>query len=138
LLVRATVPRLAAGSVVSHVSAAVMHGLPVWNVPMGRVHVTRHGAGGGRVTRGLHLHIAPLDRSEVSERDGIMVTSVARTVLDLARSVPFAQAVVVADGARFTNAVDRDALRSAQERSARWRCGPQALRAEAPVNPAVA
>jgi hypothetical protein len=128
LLVRATVSRLAAGSVVSHVSAAVMHGLPVWNVPLGRVHVTRHGAGGGRITRGLHLHIAPLDRSEVSEIDGITVTSVARTVFDLARSVPFAQAVVVADGAQHTDAVDREALRIAQERSARWRGGPQALR----------
>jgi hypothetical protein len=128
LLVRAMLPSLAAGSVVSHVSAAVLHGLPVWGVEMGRVHVTRHGAGGGRVSRGLHLHVAPLDPSEVVEIDGIAVTSVARTVLDLARSVPFTQAVVVADGALFAGSVDRVALLAAQERSARWRGGPRALR----------
>jgi hypothetical protein len=128
LLVRSMISSLAAGSVVSHVSAAVLHGLPVWRVELDRVHVTRRGAGGGRVSRGLHLHIAPLDPSDVVEIDGIAVTSVARTVIDLARSVPFTQAVVVADGALSAQAVDREALLVAHERSARWRGGPRALR----------
>lgn len=113
LLVRATVAALAAGSVMSHASAAVLHGLPLWNVDLGRVHVTPHGAGGGRISRGVHLHVAPLDPSEVDEVDGIAVTSVARTVLDLARSVPFTQAVVVADGALHRKAIDLGALRAA-------------------------
>jgi hypothetical protein len=128
LLVRATVPGLTAGSVVSHASAAALHGLPVWAVGLERVHVTRRGSGGGRVSRGLHLHVAPLDPFEVVEVDGILVTSVARTILDMARSVPFTQAVVVADGALFTGRVVHDDLRAAQERAARWRGGPRALR----------
>jgi len=41
LAARAAVARLAAGAVCSHVTAAVSHGLPVWHVPLGRVHVTR-------------------------------------------------------------------------------------------------
>jgi hypothetical protein len=41
------VARLAAGAVCSHVSAAVLHGLPVWQVPLGRVHVTRAPNGSG-------------------------------------------------------------------------------------------
>ncbi len=58
LLVDATLPRLAPGAVVSHVSAAVAYGLPVWNVPLVRVHVTRDGRSGGRISGKLHLHAA--------------------------------------------------------------------------------
>lgn len=129
LLVRAMIPRLAAGSVVSHVSAAVLHGLPVWNIPLGRVHVTRGGTGGGRLTRRLHLHVAPLERCEVADMGGIAVTTVARTLVDLARSVPFEQAVVLADGALFAGLVDPAGLAAAQDRAARWRGEPAALRA---------
>ena len=38
LLIEATIG--ASTGVVSHVSAAVVHGLPVWNVSLARVHVT--------------------------------------------------------------------------------------------------
>jgi hypothetical protein len=46
--VRAVVPRLAAGSVVGHVTAALLHGFDVWAVPLDRVHVTRIGSGASR------------------------------------------------------------------------------------------
>ncbi|HEV7469342.1 MAG TPA: hypothetical protein VGO23_06115 [Pseudonocardia sp.] len=75
------------GAVVSHVSAAVLHGLPVWGVPLDRVHVTRARRGGARTGRDLCVHSALLDPSEVVVRDGIAVTSVARTLVDLGRSV---------------------------------------------------
>ena len=41
LLVRATMAGLRRPAVVSHQSAAVLHGLPLWDVPLDRVHVTR-------------------------------------------------------------------------------------------------
>ncbi|MGY1779001.1 type IV toxin-antitoxin system AbiEi family antitoxin domain-containing protein [Geodermatophilus sp. SYSU D01036] len=40
-LVVATAPALRDGSVISHASAAVLHGLPLWRVAPERVHVTR-------------------------------------------------------------------------------------------------
>lgn len=123
LLVRATVPHLAPGWVVSDVSAAVLLGLPVWNLPLDRVHVTRDGTGGGRVTRGVHRHLAPLDPSEIVRVDGIRVTSPARTVVDTASRAPFEQAVVVADAALAPRPggplTDRVALTAAVDRSAR-------------------
>lgn len=128
LRVRATVPQLAAASVVSHVSAVVLHGLPVWSVPLARVHVTRDAGGGGRVSRGLHVHAGPLDQGEVADVGGIAVTSVARTVVDMARSVPFEQAVVVADAALAMRLVDAAALAVAQQRVAKWPGGPAARR----------
>ena len=53
--------RLAAGAVCSHVTAAVLHGLPVWQVPLGRVHVTRAPNGSGsRTNARVHVHVARL------------------------------------------------------------------------------
>lgn len=128
LRVVSTLPRLAPGAVVSHVSAAVLHGLPVWNLPLRRVHVTRDARAGGRVTDSLHVHVAPLEASEVVQVGGSTVTSVARTVVDLARSAPFEEAVVIADGALHAGLIDPAALLAAQVRSARWPGGPGALR----------
>lgn len=123
LLVRATLPHLAPGWVVSDVSAAVLLGLPIWNLPLDRVHVSRDGTGGGRVTRGVHRHLVPLDPSEIVHVDGIALTSPARTVVDTASRAPFEQAVVVADAALAPREggplTDRAALIAAVERSTR-------------------
>lgn len=96
-LIHATVPQLVDGAVVSHHSAAVLHGLPVWLTQDVRVHVTRLGEGNRRVL--LHVNPAPLADDEIVLVDGIAVTSVARTVLDLARTRSMEQAVAAADHA---------------------------------------
>jgi hypothetical protein len=98
LLVDATVPLLAPGAVVSHRSAAVLHGVPVWEDALGLVDVTR-AAGSGNRRGHLHVHAAPLADSEVVEVRGIAVTSLARTVVDLGRSIPLGQAVAAGDAA---------------------------------------
>ena len=97
--VRAAVRDLAAGHVASHVSAAALHGLAIWNVPLARVQLTRDRRSGARRTSCLDVHAAALAPDEVTVVAGVAVTSVARTVADLARSVPFEQAVVIADSA---------------------------------------
>lgn len=125
--VRAAARRLAAGSVMSHVSAAVLHGLPVWGVAMDRVHVTRDGTGGGRINRGLHRHVAPLPPSEVVVIDGVPVTSVARTIVDLGRTTTFEQAVVIADAALRAR-TDPAQLTAAVARASGWPGAPAAAR----------
>lgn len=129
LLVRATLPHLAPGWVLSHASAAVLLGLPVWGMATDRVHVTRDGSGGGRLTRGVHRHVSPLRKDEITVVDGMAVTAAHRTVADIARTEPFEQAVVVADAALATLPVTRADLLTAQDRAALWRGAPQALRA---------
>jgi predicted transcriptional regulator of viral defense system len=96
-LIQATVPQLVDGSVVSHHSAAVLHGLPVWLTATTQVHVTR--LGDGQVRKLLHVNPAPLREEEIVVVDGIALTSVARTVLDLARTRSMEQAVAAADWA---------------------------------------
>ncbi len=128
LLIRSTLPRLGPGAVISHVSAAVLHGLPIWKVPLPRVHVTRDASGGGRVGRRLHLHASRLEFGDVIDVDGVAVTSVARTLVDVARSAPFEQAVVIADAALAARLVAPDELLAVQARSAGRRGGPAARR----------
>ncbi len=126
--VRATGPALAPDAVISHVSAAALFGLPLWGMRLERVHVTRDRRHGGRVNPRLHVHSAHLPATEVGALDGLAVTSVARTVADLARSLPFEQAVVLADAALHRELVTRAQLGSAIESRARRSGTPAARR----------
>jgi hypothetical protein len=98
-LIRATIPQLRDDAVVSHASAAVLHGLPVWSKAIDRVHVTRNGSGGGKRRSLVHVHASPLGGGDVTSIGSIPVTSLARTVLDLCRTLPFEQAVAAGDHA---------------------------------------
>lgn len=136
LLVHAAVAALAPGVVVSHASAAVVHGLPVWGLPLDVVHVTRaRRRSGGRRGSRVHVHSAPLDPDEIVVVGGVAVTSLARTLVDLARQVPFEQAVVTADAALHRHLTDRAALDAALERRPRWPGLPAARRALAFADP---
>jgi len=96
-LIDATFPLPGAG-VVSHLSAAVLHGLPVWGDPLRLVHVTRT-SGTGRREGHLHLHVTPLGTGAVVQVGGLAVTGLARTVVDLGRGQPLRQAVAAGDAA---------------------------------------
>jgi hypothetical protein len=98
-LIMATIPQLSNGAAISHASAAVLHGLPTWTSSLDRVHVTRDRSGGGRRRSVVHVNGAPLRSQDLAEIDAVPVTSLARTVLDLARSLPMDQAVAAGDRA---------------------------------------
>ena len=110
LAVRATLAGLRTPAIVSHGSAAALHGLPLWRVPLDRVHVTRRPPGRSADERRLRSHVARLAPEDVVVVGGTAVTSVARTVVDLARVLPFDAALVVADAALASDATTPDAL----------------------------
>ena len=89
----------APGAVASHESAALIHGLPLLNAPApGTVTLTRApGAFRGSSRPDVRYYSASLPREHVTTKLGAPVTTVARTVIDLARTLPFMDAVVVAD-----------------------------------------
>ncbi len=99
LLVTATVTGLRRPAVVSHQSAAVLLGLPLWGVPLDRVHVTRRPPAWNDSSNALFIHVGRLDDDEVVEVRGIAVTAPARTAADLARTHSSECAVVVLDAA---------------------------------------
>ena len=98
-LIAATLRQTSVDAAVSHMSAAVLHQLPIWNNELARVHITRDGSGGGKVRRYVHLHVAPLPATDLCEIDGLLVTTLARTVLDLLRTLTMEQSVAIGDTA---------------------------------------
>jgi predicted transcriptional regulator of viral defense system len=102
--VRAVIAR-APGSqwAASHSSAAVIHGLDLLDAPASEiVTVTqpKSASGGSRSGfPGVHVHTASLPPEHIEPRFGVTVTTVARTVADLARAGSFRAGVVVADSA---------------------------------------
>jgi hypothetical protein len=110
LLVSATVAALRRPAVVSHQSAAVLHGLPLCGVRLDRVHVTRRPPASSEVDRCLRVHVARLADHEVVEVEGLAVTDPVRTALDLARSLPLEPAVVVLDAALHLGIVQQPLL----------------------------
>lgn len=106
------------GGVASHVSAAVMHGLDLWNLDLSKVHVTKTRRSGGTSTRRRVLHAGRLPPEEIVTVDGVLVTSPARTIVDIACANGFEQAVVVGDHALRIGATTADGLRGALDLAA--------------------
>ncbi|MDO5535106.1 MAG: hypothetical protein Q4F65_10700, partial [Propionibacteriaceae bacterium] len=127
--VHALVRRLRCEVVVSHASAAVLHGLSVAEDNPAEVSLTVAPPARVRRRAGYHLRVAKLAEDDVEVLDGVHVTSLARTAADLARTAPFAWAVVAADQAlaRGVRREELDALAEAHPRMA----GTPALRSVA-------
>ena len=111
------------GAVGSFHDAAAIHGLDLLDKPpAGLVALSRPlGAPGSRTGRpGIRVHTAALPRRHVVVRHGALVTSVARTVVDLARTSDFRAGVVVADSALRRRLTTKTELRSVISICARW------------------
>ena len=111
------------GAVASHQDAAIVHGLALLDrPPSGVVTVTRSPkAPGSRTGRaGIHLHVAKLGSRDVTVRRGVPVTSVERTVVDLARTLPFRAGVVVADSSLFSDQTSAATLHAVVDACERW------------------
>ena len=132
-LIFATAPQLRDAAVLSHGSAAVLHGLPTWPA-IDRVHVTRNRNSGGNRRAVVQVHASPLTEADTTTIDGVPVTSLARTVLDLCRTVPIEQAVAAGDRALAFGLV-RAVLEDRLAEMARWPGTRQARRALALLDP---
>ncbi|MBY4415308.1 hypothetical protein HQO25_04555 [Rhodococcus fascians] len=125
LLIDAILPILSGGYVVSHRSAALLHGLPLPTGGLDKVHITRHRRGGGRTNTAVTVHCAP-SLSSVTV-DGVSVTSLARTVVDLARTETLLSAVIAGDVA--LKCCDESELDADLQRARGWKGVAQARRA---------
>jgi predicted transcriptional regulator of viral defense system len=111
------------GAVASHHSAALIHALELLGRNPGEtVALTRApGATGCRTGRpGIRIHMAALPAGHVITRRGLPVTSVARTVVDLARASSFRAGVVVADFALRSRQASKADLDLCLTTCARW------------------
>lgn len=97
--IRAVVETRRHDPVLSHQSAAALWGIPLGGAWPWPVHVLAVPASRVRSKNGVFVHRTAFDWDEVVELDGVLVTSPARTLLDLARTVSFSDAVVALDHA---------------------------------------
>ena len=93
--------------VLSHWSAAVVHGLPIVGAWPREVHTTIGRTTGGRSRNGVVAHARLRADGDVVDISGMLVTSVARTVLDIAASGTFMVGVTMADRALHVDRFDR-------------------------------
>ncbi|GAA1513955.1 hypothetical protein [Kribbella lupini] len=115
------------GSVISHFTAAELDGLSVWcdqrrpGAPaVGAIWLTRQPAARRNQRRSdIVVRRAGLPRDEQLGALDFPRTTTARTVVDLARELPFREAVVTADHA-LRRGVDPDALQLVLDRQHQW------------------
>jgi hypothetical protein len=121
LVIRAIAETRRNRPVISHLSAAALHGLPIVGDWPATVHVTQAPTATLRSRSGITRHSLPLADGDVVEVRGMLVTSVARTVLDLAVTMSFSGAIIAADAALKVDPSDRfPPLVTMQELFAAW------------------
>jgi hypothetical protein len=110
-------------SVGSHRSAGQVYGLGLVGRDLEQVtEITRApGDRGGHTARlGVLVHIANLPPDHVVSYRGVPLTSVPRTVIDLARTLPFAEGVAIADSALNARLTSKAELAAVIADCPRW------------------
>jgi len=108
----------------SHETAALVWGLPTWRRP--RVtHVLQHYSPSARTDRRIQRHTAVGAEDELTTHRGLPVTTLERTAVDCAMSMPALDGLVVADAA-LRRGADIDMIR---ELLGRRMCAPGVRRA---------
>ncbi|MDX2974677.1 type IV toxin-antitoxin system AbiEi family antitoxin domain-containing protein [Kribbella solani] len=105
-LVHAVVNSRRRGKVaVSHQSALALHGLPLWGLDLGRVHLTRQDVTTSGRIAGVHHHAGELAPADLTQVAGLVTTTAARAAFETACTTSFEAAVVSIDAALHANAV---------------------------------
>jgi Transcriptional regulator, AbiEi antitoxin/Protein of unknown function (DUF559) len=110
-------------SVGSHRSAGRVYGLGLVGRDQEQVtEITRvpGGPGGHTARLGVLVHVARLPAEHVVSYRGVPLTSVPRTVIDLARTLPFAEGVAVADSALYARLTSKSDLSAVIGDCGRW------------------
>jgi hypothetical protein len=120
--------RARADAVISHHAAALLHDLPLLRRPPAIPRLTVNPRTSDRGV-GAHIHRARVDPDDVVIRDGTRLTSIARTLVDLARLESTRAAVVSLDAALHRHLVTSDELDAIVAGCRNWPGIAQAVRA---------
>lgn len=121
-------------AVVSHASAAALYRLPLGGADLSTVHLVRPGRGGFRCAGDRTRHAGMIAPEWLTTVDGVRVTTIARTVVDVARSQPLKVAVAAMDNALFRGLCVPEDIRRAMTSIRRHRGAPRARAACALVD----
>jgi hypothetical protein len=98
LLCRAVLMKAHPSTVLTHVSAAVERGAPVWGIPLDEVHTTRTDGRGGRREAGVIHHRNVLPSEHVEMVNGVPVTLGARCAVEVCTVAGVEPALVTVNG----------------------------------------
>ncbi len=126
-LILASLGNVADSNVVSHISGGILHNLPVPRKHLRHVTMTRVTPGHGEHSDRMIVRHTALAEDEVTLIDGMRVTTLARTVFDLARSLPFEWGVMACD-AGYRQGLEATHLQLSTRRHPRLRGAPRARR----------
>ena len=121
LAVAVAIARRGGSAVASHETAALMHVLDLLYRPGPRVTVTVPlDAGSREASSAVRVKMAAIPSAQITARYGVPVTSVPRTVVDIARSSSFRAGVVTADSALRLKLTTKDELRAVLASCRQW------------------
>lgn len=103
----------------SHDSAARLLGLEILRPRLDLSHIVRRGVGGSRTEHGVKHHLARVSPGVVDDVDGIRVTGLARTALDVAREHGYRTGLTAVD-AVMRRGVTRADLEAELELMTNW------------------
>ncbi|WP_109506147.1 hypothetical protein [Nocardioides speluncae] len=104
----------------SHTSAAVEHGLRVWQPNLAKVHVTRLDGGTGRVTDDIVYHEGTWTPDDVVSKDDKLLVMPVRAGLEAATLTDVEGGMVVLDSLLDLDLATEDELSAAAKHTARW------------------
>jgi Transcriptional regulator, AbiEi antitoxin len=107
-------------TVLSHVSAAIEHGAPVWAVDLEVVHVTRTDGKPRRREAGVVHHTGVLPEDDVVQVNGVRVTIPLRAAAEMTTVASVESALVTVDALLRSAGADGDAVAARHATVNRW------------------
>lgn len=114
-------------TVLSHVSAALEHGAPVWGIDLTEVHVTRTDGRSRRREAGVVHHRGRLDDEHVVAVADVRTTARLRTAFEVTTIAGVEAALVTVDGLLRLERPDDEAMEELRQQVRHW---PNSLAAE--------
>lgn len=114
-------------TVLSHVSAALEHGAPVWGIDLTEVHVTRTDGRSRRREAGVVHHRGRLDDEHVVAVGDVRTTARLRTAFEVTTIAGVEAALVTVDGLLRLERPDDEAMEELRQQVRHW---PNSLAAE--------
>jgi hypothetical protein len=119
--VRAVLRSLGPVVALSHVSAVIEHGIDVWGVPLGRIHVTGLDGGSGRTEGDVVHHEGRCLDGDVVEVGGLPATAAVRSVLETWSRISCEAALCLFDSGLYRSRFDHDELFRMHDRLGNWK-----------------
>lgn len=94
----------------SHQTALVLHRVPLWGVELSEVQISRLDGRRGGLIAGVRHHRGKLEAVDLTQVDGLTVTTVARALVETACTASYEAVVVIADAVLRAHRIDTQAM----------------------------